>query len=87
MVSFILPGKLINVDKLAEHHARVGTICGKGGLGMAAIFGPGRPIVLLWTVWGATFEGEPSTTRQADVFGEVIDKENLQDCFEFHLQF
>ena len=39
------------VPKFSEHHARGGTICGKGGLGMAAIFGPGRLIVLLWTVW------------------------------------
>ena len=42
---------------------------------MAAIFGSDRPIILLWTVLGTTFEGGPSTTRQAVIFGEDIDKE------------
>ena len=30
---------------------------GGGGLGMAAMFGPGGPIILPWTVWGDRFSG------------------------------
>ena len=56
------PGKIISVDKLTEHHSRGGTIGGKEELGMATIFGPGGPIMVLWTVQRTTFEGGPSMT-------------------------
>ena len=39
-----------------------GTIRGSGGPGIAAIFGPGGPIILLQKVrGGGVFEGGPST--------------------------
>ena len=34
-----------------------GTVGSKGGPGMAAIFGPGGPIILPWTVRGDHFRG------------------------------
>ena len=33
------------------------TVGSRGGPGMAAIFGPGGPIILPWTVWGDCFQG------------------------------
>ena len=38
-------------------HLCGGTIYSKGGPGMAAIFGPGGPIILPWTVRGDRFSG------------------------------
>ena len=38
-------------------HLWGGTIYSKGGPGMAAIFGPGGPIILPWTVRGDRFSG------------------------------
>ena len=38
-------------------HLCGGTIYSEGGPGMAAIFGPGGPIILPWTVRGDRFSG------------------------------
>ena len=34
-----------------------GTVSSRGGPGIAAKFGPGGPIILLWTVRGDRFQG------------------------------
>ena len=44
IVSFILPGPLLSLDTRSERHDRGGTIRGRGGPSMAAIFGPGGTI-------------------------------------------
>jgi len=46
------------VAKAILQRAAVGS---RGGPGIAAKFGPGGPIILLWTVRGTTFEGGLST--------------------------
>ena len=43
--------------KARPQSAAGGTVGGKGGPGMAAIFGPGGPIILSWTVRGDRFRG------------------------------
>ena len=45
IVSFMLPGPLLSLDTRSERHDKGGTIRGMGGPGMAAIFGPGGPIL------------------------------------------
>ena len=55
IASFILPGLLLSLDTRSERHDRGGTIRGKGGPSMAAIFGPGGPYNLLRTVRGDRF--------------------------------
>ena len=44
IVSFILPGPLLSLDTRSERHDRGGTIRGRGGPGMAVLFGPGETI-------------------------------------------
>ena len=51
-VSFILPGPLLSFDTRSERHYRGGTIRGRGGPSMAAIFDPGGPFILLQMVRG-----------------------------------
>ena len=55
IVSFNLPGPLLSLDTRSERHDKGGTIRGGGGPGMAAIFGPGGPYILLRTVRGDRF--------------------------------
>ena len=50
IVSFILPGPLLSPDFRSERHVKDGTIRGRGGPGMAAIFRPGGPFILSRTV-------------------------------------
>ena len=57
IVSFILPGPLLSLDTRSERHDKGGTIRGRGGPGMAAIFSPGGPYILLRTVRGDRFRG------------------------------
>ena len=45
IVNFILPGPLLSLDTCSERHDRDGTIRGRGGPSIAAIFGPGGPIL------------------------------------------
>lgn len=56
--NFILPGTLVSLDMLTEHHAKGETICSKGGPGMAAIFG------LRWTNYFATDSPERLLMRE-----------------------
>ena len=62
IISFILSGPLLSLDTRSERHDRGGTIRGRGGPSMAAIFGPRGPYILLRTVrgdqfWGGTIHG------------------------------
>ena len=60
IVSFILPGPLLSLDTRSEHHNKGGIIRGRGGTGMAAIFGLRGPFILLRMVSGGTdFAGGP----------------------------
>ena len=45
IVSLILPGPLLSLDTHSERHDRGGTIHGSGEPSIAAIFGPGGPIL------------------------------------------
>ena len=55
IVSFILPGPLLSLDTRSERHDKGGTIRGRGGPGMAAIFSLGGPFILPWMVWEDRF--------------------------------
>ena len=46
----------------------------QGGPGMAAIFGPGGPIILLWTVWGDRFRGGTvhGVTAQNSIVAQTV---------------
>ena len=55
----ILNFVLLSINTRSEHHNKGGTIRGRRGTGMAAIFSLGGPFILLRT--GVTdFEGGPS---------------------------
>ena len=60
--SFILPGPLLRLNALAEHNAQGGTIRGRRGPGIAAIFGLGDQLFCYGWSGGTIFEGGPSTT-------------------------
>ena len=64
LVNFILPGPLLSLDTRSEPHDRGGTIRGKGGPSMAAIFGPGGPYICNERSGETDFEGGPSTAWQ-----------------------
>ena len=61
IVKFVLPCPLLSLDTRSQCHNKGGTIRGRGGPGMAAIFGLGGPYILLRTDGGTDFEGGPST--------------------------